>query len=242
MTGTLVPMHPRPFRSARASLAAFVVAATSVVGPGSASAHTDFDFSIPSDGASIDEPVGEITVAYTEPVTLVGNGFEVLDPHGNITEPPVTTDDNIVFRLQMDPPLAGGAVGVRYEVTSEDGHVVSGGFSFAVAAEPPTDTTATTPDPVTTEPEPSAAAPSEPADPAQPSTPLSPPPEPTEPPVGSATDQSAAASVASDVDGTDDADQAAADGGGSTAGYIALAALVAAVAAGFLVFRSRSSG
>ncbi|MFZ0014990.1 MAG: hypothetical protein WAL25_12845, partial [Acidimicrobiia bacterium] len=41
--------------------------------------------------------------------------------------------DDIVFHLLMDEPLAGGEVGVRYEVASEDGHVVSGGFSFIVA-------------------------------------------------------------------------------------------------------------
>ena len=39
----------------------------------------------PIDGASLGEPLTEVTVAFTQPVTLVGPGFEVLSPQGEIT-------------------------------------------------------------------------------------------------------------------------------------------------------------
>ncbi|HEX6221144.1 MAG TPA: copper resistance CopC family protein [Acidimicrobiia bacterium] len=113
-------------------------------------AHTEFDSAIPADQAVVDDPVAEITIAFTLPVTVVGNGFEVLTPRGNIISPEVETDDDTVFTLIIDDPLAGGEVGVRYEVAAEDGHVLAGGFSFSVTAAGETTTTTTSPEPTTT--------------------------------------------------------------------------------------------
>ncbi len=110
-----------------------------------AQAHTDFDYSVPTDGASVGTPLTEVTVAFTLPVTLVGSGFEVLDPQGNVLQPFAVTDDDTIFKLQFDPPLAGGAVGVRYTVAAEDGHNLSGSFSFTVSVPLPTSTTAAPP-------------------------------------------------------------------------------------------------
>lgn len=103
-------------------------------------AHTEFEYSEPSADAEVAEAVSEIVVAFTLPVTPVGNGFDVLDPEGEIHQPTVETNDNTVFRLLMTEPLAGGVVGVRYEVTAEDGHVLAGGFSFTVATAAATTT------------------------------------------------------------------------------------------------------
>lgn len=106
-----------------------------------ASAHTQLDYTTPGDGDTVDEPVSEVVVAFSEPVNVVGDGFEVLDPQGNVIAPNIVTTDDKVFTLTFDSPLAGGDVGVRYEVESEDGHVIAGGFSFGVAASEPTTTT-----------------------------------------------------------------------------------------------------
>ena len=119
-------------------LGAAVLAVGLAAVPTVAHAHTDFDFSLPTDGASVAEPVAEITVGFTEPVTLVGAGFEVLDPQGNVHTPFAVTDDDTVFRLQLDPPIAGGEAAVRYEVRAEDGHVLSGGIRFTIEAPVPT--------------------------------------------------------------------------------------------------------
>lgn len=129
---------------------ALAVAATST----SASAHTGFDYSVPAEGDEVDEPVEQIIVAFTDTVEPVGAGFEVLDPSGTILAPQVVSDDSEVFTLVLDQPLAGGDVGVRYEVMAADGHVQTGGFAFTVTAAPPTTTTtvvpATTTEPATT--------------------------------------------------------------------------------------------
>lgn len=144
----------RSTSSARARLlgpALVFASATAIATP--AGAHTDVDFSVPTDGASVGEPVSEVTVAFTLPVTLIGNGFEVLDPQGNVLQPFAVTDDDTLFRLQFDPPLAGGDVGVRYTVTAEDGHTLSGSFSFTVSVDLPAPTTVATTLPPVTEPE-----------------------------------------------------------------------------------------
>jgi hypothetical protein len=60
----------------------------------------------------------------------------------------VETSNDTVFTLVLDEPLAGGEVGVRYEVAAEDGHVLAGGFSFTVTA--PEATTTTSPPEATT--------------------------------------------------------------------------------------------
>lgn len=113
-------------------------------------AHTEFESSTPADQASVDVPVSEITVVFTLPVTIVGNGFEVLDPEGNVVRPTVESSDDATFTLTLSEPLVGGEVGVRYEVTAEDGHVLAGGFSFIVTASASTSTTTTTAEAMTT--------------------------------------------------------------------------------------------
>ena len=97
------------------------------------------------------DPVDEITVGFTDQVALVGNGFEVHDPQGNLLTPFVATDDNIVFKFQLDPPLGGGLVVVDYHIRAIDGDEQQGSFSFTAAA------------PVPTAPPPTSSAPSLPA-------------------------------------------------------------------------------
>jgi len=109
--------------------------------PAPAWAHTEFESSTPADQESVDTPVSEIVVSFTLPVTIVGNGFEVLDPQGNVLSPSVETGDDTTFTLALPEPLAGGEVGVRYEVEAEDGHVLAGGFSFTITAPALTTTT-----------------------------------------------------------------------------------------------------
>jgi methionine-rich copper-binding protein CopC len=118
----------------RSMLALAAVFGSFLLAPATAQAHTDFDYSLPADGASVGEPVEEITVAFTLPVTLVRDGFAVLDPQNNELAPVALTDDDTVFRLQFDPPLTGGTVAVKYEVRAEDGHVLTGNFVFVVEA------------------------------------------------------------------------------------------------------------
>ena len=226
---------PRPrLEPTRWVVALVVVLLGLITLPPAASAHTALDYSVPTEGASVAEPVSEITVAFTEAVTLVGDGFEVFDPQENVLQPVVATDDDTVFRLQFDSPLAGGPVGVRYEVTSDDGHVVSGSFAFTVTAEAPVAT-----------PPPTAPPATQPPSTQPPSTPPPATPPTTETIAGDATpdvtiggqpsiDTVAATTTASVAE--------PATGGGSNSGVIIAIAIAVVVGAGAFLARSRSSG
>ncbi len=131
--------------AARGLVVAVVVTAVALLGAAPAAAHTDVVFTLPAADETVVDPVDTITVAFADPVTLVGAGFEVFTPQEQIVQPVVVTDDDTEFVLQLDPPLAGGVVGVRYEVVAADGHIIDGSFTFTVTApaSAPTSTPAT---------------------------------------------------------------------------------------------------
>jgi len=203
-------------------------AATAFATP--ADAHTDFDFSLPTDGATVGEPVSEVTVAFTLPVTLVGNGFEVLDPQENLLQPFAVTDDDTLFRLQFDPPLAGGTVGVRYTVTAEDGHTLSGSFSFTVNVDLPVPTTVASTLPPVTEAEPAPTS----------TTTATAAPAETSPEVAVSSAVTAPPALVAAAD--EAATQPVSDEPNGSRVVIWVAVAVAALAAVFLAVRARTSG
>jgi methionine-rich copper-binding protein CopC len=131
----------RSWSGAVALLAAVV---GSLLVPAPVFAEGGFDYSVPTDGATVGEPISEIRVAFSGPVTLVGSGFVVVDPQGETLIPFVATDDDLVFKLQLDAPIGGGTAAVTYQVRIDGGWVVRGGFEFAIAAEAPSSTSAST--------------------------------------------------------------------------------------------------
>jgi methionine-rich copper-binding protein CopC len=136
------------------------IAALGVAAP-TADAHTDVEYTVPAADERVPEPVTTITIAFGDPVTVVGEGFEVFTPDEETIRPGFFTDDDTVYVLTLPEPLSGGVVGVRYEVTASDGHVLSDAFTFTVAdaTSEPTAASVTTPEPT---PEPSAPQPSAP--------------------------------------------------------------------------------
>ena len=137
--------RPRPLHLA---VVGVVLALIGIIGgAGTASAHTSFESSTPSNGEVLAEPVGEILIAFTNPASEAGDGFVVLDPSGQVRAPTsVSTQDGTVFRLTFDPPLDGGQVGVRWSVRAGDAHPIEGSFSFTVGDAPRRrGTSATTP-------------------------------------------------------------------------------------------------
>lgn len=221
-----MPRALRPFvRRGRAVLgAASIAAAITLAVASPAHAHTDVDYTLPADQEQVAQPVSHITVSFTDPVTLVGAGFEVFTPQEVIVQPGVVTGDNMVFVLQLDAPLVGGAAGVRYEVAAADGHVIEGGFSFTVLATAPTSPAPPPPAtlPATTSPGPATTvAPSAP-----PAVPTSTQPVLIAP---------APSSTPTTVAGGDD------EGGSGAGMIIGVVAAVIVGAIAFVVLRSRAS-
>ncbi len=123
--------------------------------PASVSAHTDFEASDPSDGATVDGPLSSVTVEFTNPAVESGDGFELLEPDGTVRVPDsVDPTDGTSFVVTFDPPLEAGAYGFRWDVQAGDAHPIQGSFQFTVtgptsghpiesppdATVPPTDT------------------------------------------------------------------------------------------------------
>lgn len=214
------------------AVVAAVVGSVAFGGSQRVSAHTDVAFTLPAADETVDEPVSTITVAFADPVTLVGAGFEVFTPQEQIVQPTVVTDDDTEFQLQLDAPLAGGVVGVRYEVVAADGHIIDGSFTFTVTAPAPPTAPATAPPttvPITvpTSPAPSPAT-------AAPSATSAPSP-------GTTGEPAVIAPAPTTTTTTTDDDDADAGGGGST-GLVIGVALAAVVAVGaFVILRTRLS-
>ncbi len=123
-------------------LVAFVVGAIALVTAGGvAYAHTDFDSSLPTDGAVVEGPLSEVVVNFTNPATSAGEGFELLDPTGTIRTPSsIDEADGTSFVLAFEPPLEAGTYGLRWNVRAGDAHPIDGSFTFDVTAPPSTTT------------------------------------------------------------------------------------------------------
>lgn len=124
--------------------------AVSMIGDGAVSAHTGFESSTPSEGAVIEAPVELVTIVFTGEATPVGDEFIALTPDGVLQEPvSIETLDDKLFSIGFDPPLAGGQIGLRWNVQAADSHPIEGAFSFTVSAPVPTTTAPTTAAPTT---------------------------------------------------------------------------------------------
>ena len=111
-----------------------VVAATLLVGARGVVAHTDVESVTPTDGSVMEVPIDEVVIVFARDVTATSNGFEAIDGAGRPLGIQVSTSDDRRHVLRFDSAISDGEVAVRYEVRAEDGHTISGGFRFTVAA------------------------------------------------------------------------------------------------------------
>ncbi len=123
---------------ARTRFSILLVCATmlTLVHPAPARAHTDFDGSLPIDGAVVTTTVEEIRIAFTGPAEPTGEGFVVLAGQETRIPEQVATPDGSTWVLTFDPPLAARTVGVRWTVQAPDSHPINGSFSFLVDIRP----------------------------------------------------------------------------------------------------------
>ena len=137
-----------PRRALQKVAALLIIAVVTLAGLSigeSVSAHTDFAGSTPSDGEVVTDPVTLVTLVFTGESEQAGEGFVVLDASGQVRAPiAVSSLDNKVFTLTLDPPLAGGEIGVKWSVRAPDAHPIEGVFSFTVSAPSPAGATSAT--------------------------------------------------------------------------------------------------
>lgn len=107
-----------------------------LVWPTAAFGHATPIGSTPADGQVVPSAPGELTVTFTEPVTLATKGNAVLDAAGD-PQPAEFTVRDTVLRIRPETTLPRGTHVVTWRVVSADSHPVSGGFSFSIGEATP---------------------------------------------------------------------------------------------------------
>lgn len=107
-----------------------------LVWPAAAFGHATPIGSTPADGQIVQSAPGELTVTFTEPVTLATKGNAVLDAAGDPRPAEFTVRDT-VLRIRPETTLPRGTHVVTWRVVSADSHPVSGGFTFSVGEATP---------------------------------------------------------------------------------------------------------
>ena len=116
-----------------------VVALVALAFPATAFAHANLDSTSPTYRQRLHAPVREVVLRFDQPVQAEPNAIEVRSEFGKILSGAARAHGPTV-RVPLKH-LPRGAYTVRWHVLSEDGHVVSGVFTFGVGvkAPPPTE-------------------------------------------------------------------------------------------------------
>ncbi|MFF8533860.1 copper resistance CopC/CopD family protein [Streptomyces sp. SAS_267] len=129
MTSTIAPRF-------RTLLLLFLaVTGALLAGAAPASAHAALTGSNPTQGSVVDEAPAQVSLTFSEQVSLNGESLQVLDPKGGRVDAGNATDlGGDTYALKLRPGLPDGTYTVTYQVVSADSHPVSGAFTFSVGA------------------------------------------------------------------------------------------------------------
>ncbi|RKN07236.1 copper resistance protein CopC [Streptomyces radicis] len=140
----MTPPTPTTVLRAPGSLllaAALALAALLFAAP-PASAHASLADSTPGDGEVVAVAPDEITLTFTEQVSLADDGVRVLDPRGEPAEAGAVTDlGDRAHSVALGGDLADGTYTVAWQVVSADSHPISGAFTFSIGAPSATSVT-----------------------------------------------------------------------------------------------------
>jgi len=134
-----VSVPGRPSRRARhraAALLTLLVAllGLTLAGATGASAHAALLSTDPKQGAVVQTAPTQVTLHFSEQVTLEKDGMRVFDPGGKRVDTGATGHaggDDSTARVALDPGLAEGTYTVAWRAISADTHPVSGAFTFS---------------------------------------------------------------------------------------------------------------
>lgn len=119
------------------ALAAFAIL-VAVAGP--AAAHPTLLTTVPTAGYSGAGPVGQVVLAFDEPVTATATAVQITGAGGQpVPSGPLQRqagDRQLILPLR--PPVTSGQFRAHWQVTASDGDVVDGTFAFGVATAAPT--------------------------------------------------------------------------------------------------------
>lgn len=109
------------------------ILAVLVIAVPNAAAHTYLDTTNPADGAIVVEPLQSIELLYAGKIE-VGSTFKVIASNGEQLETANISLVDGVLTGTFENPLPNDSYTVQWNSISEDGHPLSGEFSFTVDA------------------------------------------------------------------------------------------------------------
>ena len=107
---------------------------TSTVNVQVASAHATRVSSQPADNAVLTAGPDQVSATFNEQLQTTFAAMAVVGPDGNVWSSGQPTVQGAVVSIGMRPLGPAGTYTVNYRVTSADGHVVSGSWSFRLTA------------------------------------------------------------------------------------------------------------
>ncbi|MDT0342061.1 copper resistance CopC/CopD family protein [Streptomyces litchfieldiae] len=132
---TTIPRSP-------ATLLLLVAAAlaTLLLAASPAAAHAELTGSTPGDGEVVATAPDQVSLTFSESVSLADDAVRVLDPRGERADTGQLVDEGgNTHSLTLRPDLADGTYTVAWQAVSADSHPVAGAFTFSIGA--PSETT-----------------------------------------------------------------------------------------------------
>jgi methionine-rich copper-binding protein CopC len=116
-----------------ATLLAFSLTTVAMVGAGVASAHATRIATDPVDNAELSATRAQVSATFNEKLQPQFAAMTVVGPDGNLWSSGDPKVEGAVISVGVRPLGPTGTYTVNYRVTSADGHVVTGSWSFRLA-------------------------------------------------------------------------------------------------------------
>lgn len=113
-----------------APLLALLLAVLALAGAGTASAHATLISSDPAPGAQLATPPTQVSATFSEDLQTAFAAMTVVGPDGNLWSVGEVRVQGPVAEVDVRPLGPAGTYTANYRVTSADGHVITGSWSF----------------------------------------------------------------------------------------------------------------
>ncbi|MET9731745.1 copper resistance protein CopC [Streptomyces sp. NPDC006458] len=111
------------------------VAGALLAGAAPASAHAALTGSDPGQGAVVDQAPQQVSLTFSETVSLSDDSLRVFDPKGKRADTgEAAGSGGTTYAVKLHSGLPDGTYTVTYQVVSADSHPISGAFTFSVGA------------------------------------------------------------------------------------------------------------
>ncbi|MER5430948.1 copper resistance protein CopC [Streptomyces sp. NPDC002588] len=111
------------------------VAGALLAGAAPASAHAALTGSDPAQGVVVDKAPTQVTLTFSETVSMNDDSLRVLDPKGaRVDDGKPSNTSGTSYAVPLHSGLPDGTYTVTYQVVSADSHPVAGAFTFSIGS------------------------------------------------------------------------------------------------------------